>query len=112
MNYVKTMVTIDLEESTSKGDHHDLKDDDNQNDKTEKTAFFKASKKTDLIFNFATADEIEDLKEDKGVEDKSQMPTVVMVLFKPFLVIVFTSDSVESSIGNGSLAYSIVILSF
>lgn len=95
---------VNLEESTTECNDKDLKNDDDEDNDAEKFTFQDTLKQVQFILDLPTAQEVENLQENKSIEDESKMATVVVVLLEPFQVTVLAIDIVKPSICNSTLS--------
>lgn len=107
---VEASVLIELEKPAEEGDDQHLEDDDKEHNDPEELAGADVAENVNFIFDSSAADKIEDLQKNEGVEEESEVPTVVVVLIIPDFVVFLTTDEVELAICDCGFGCSMEVL--
>lgn len=111
MNNCKTIILIYLEKSATKGDDQYLKCNNNKEDDPEEFTGANSVKEVKFILDSSAANKVENLKEHENIENKSEMPGVIMILLVPYVIIIMARDGVELTVSYCAFSDTIVVLS-
>lgn len=96
MNGMKTIIVIDTKSKASKCDQEHLEDKNDADNEHKEPIFCDATKNIDLIMNLARVDEVEDLHHDKRIEDKGEVPGIVVCRLQNCLIVRVSIDKYVS----------------